>query len=167
MDAITGFFADETNVAFVAFALFFAVLLYLKVPGMIMSALDNRREAIAKELHDARRMREEAEALLASYEAKRAAAEADAKAIVDHAKEQAAAVVQETRAAMADAMKRREKQAEDRIAAAETKASDEVRAAAAEAAIAAAERMIRERMNDETQSVLVAEGATELKRKFG
>ena len=158
---------DATFVAFIAFALFFAVMLYLKVPGMIMASLDTRREAIAKELHDARRLREEAEALLASYEAKRAAAEADAKAIVDHAKEQAAAVVEETRAAMAEAMKRREKQAEDRIAHAETKATDEVRAAAAEAAIAAAERMIRERMNDATQSALVAEGASELKRKFG
>jgi len=29
------------------------------------------------------------------------------------------------------------------------------------------ERMIRERMNDSTQSALVAEGASELKRKFG
>jgi F-type H+-transporting ATPase subunit b len=158
---------DATFIALVAFAMFFAVLIYLKVPRMIMSSLDTRREGIAKELHDARKLREEAEALLASYEAKRAAAEADAQAIVDHAKEQAAAVVEETRAAMADAMKRREKQAEDRIAAAETKATDEVRAAAAEAAIAAAERMIRERMNDATQSALVAEGATELKRKFG
>jgi F-type H+-transporting ATPase subunit b len=166
MDAVTGFFQDETNVAFVAFALFFAVLIYLKVPGMILSALDTRRDAIAKELHDARKLREEAEALLASYQAKRAGAEADAKAIVDHAKEQAAAVVEQTRAAMAEAMKRREKQAEDRIAQAETKASDEVRAAAADAAIAAAERMIRERMNEATQSALVAEGAGELKRKF-
>ncbi|MBS0385374.1 MAG: ATP F0F1 synthase subunit B [Proteobacteria bacterium] len=158
---------DATFIAFVAFAIFFVLMIYLKVPGMVLTALDNRRETIAKELHDARRMREEAEALLASYEAKRAAAEADAKAIVDHAKEQAAAVVEETRAAMAEAMRRREQQAEDRIAAAETKASDEVRAAAAEAAIAAAERMIRERMNDATQSALVAEGASELKRKFG
>jgi F-type H+-transporting ATPase subunit b len=158
---------DATFIAFVAFALFFALIIFLKVPGMILSSLDTRSQAIAKELHDARRLREEAEALLASYEAKRAAAEADAKAIVDHAKEQAAAVVEETRAAMADAMKRREMQAEDRIAQAETKATDEVRAAAADAAIAAAERMIRERMNDTTQSALVAEGASELKRKFG
>jgi F-type H+-transporting ATPase subunit b len=158
---------DATFVAFVAFALFFALITFLKVPGMILKSLDTRSEGIAKELHDARRMREEAETLLASYEAKRAAAEADAKAIVDHAKEQAAAVVEETRAAMAEAMKRREKQAEDRIARAETKATQEVRAAAAEAAIAAAERMIRERMSDATQSALVAEGASELKRKFG
>jgi F-type H+-transporting ATPase subunit b len=168
MDAITGFFADETNVAFVAFVLFFGVLVYLKVPGMIMGALDKRSEAIAKELHDARKLREEAERLLADYKAKQAAAEADAKAIVDHAKEQAAAVVEETRAAMQAALQRREQQANDRIAQAGRKAADDVRQASVDAAIAAAEKLIRERMNADAQSALVAEGAAEMtKRKFG
>lgn len=160
-------FADATNIAFLAFALFFVLLMFLGVPGMIMSALDARSQAIAKELHDARRLREEAEKLLAEYQAKRAQAEAEAKAIVETAKEQAAAVAEETRQSMQAAMARREKQVDDRIANAETKAVDEVRAAATEAAIAAAERMIRERMNDETQAALVAEGVGEMKRKFG
>lgn len=159
---------DATFFAFVAFAIFFVVLFWLKVPGMIVAALDARSNEIAKELHEARRLREEAEKLLAEYEGKRAAAEAEAKAIVETAKEQAAAVAEETRQSMQTAMARREKQAEDRIASAETKATDEVRAAAAEAAIAAAERMIRERMNDDAQSGLVAEGVSEMtKRKFG
>lgn len=158
---------DATFIALVAFVIFFAVLVWLKVPTMILSALDARSQAIAKELHEARRLREEAERLLADYQAKRAAAEAEAKTIVDAAKEQAAAVAEETRQQMAAAMARREKQAEDRIAAAETKASDEVRAAAAEAAIAAAERMIRERMSDQAQAGLVQDGVADLKRKFG
>jgi F-type H+-transporting ATPase subunit b len=158
---------DATFFAFVAFAAFFVVLVLLGVPGMILSALDARSQAIAKELHDARRMREEAEKLLADYQAKRAQADAEAKIIVDTAKEQAAAVAEETRQSMMAAMARREKQVDDRIANAETKAVDEVRAAAAEAAIAAAERMIRERMNDDTQAALVEEGVGEMKRKFG
>jgi F-type H+-transporting ATPase subunit b len=158
---------DATFFAFVAFAAFFVVLVLLGVPGMILSALDARSQAIAKELHDARRMREEAEKLLADYQAKRAQADAEAKIIVDTAKEQAAAVAEETRQSMMAAMARREKQVDDRIANAETKAVDEVRAAAAEAAIAAAERMIRERMNDDTQSALIEEGVGEMKRKFG
>ena len=158
---------DATFFAFVAFAIFFVVLILLGVPGMIMSALDARSQAIAKELHDARRMREEAEKLLADYQAKRAQADAEAKTIVDTAKEQAAAVAEETRQSMMAAMARREKQVDDRIANAETKAVDEVRAAAAEAAIAAAERMIRERMNDDTQAALIEEGVGEMKRKFG
>jgi F-type H+-transporting ATPase subunit b len=159
---------DATFVALLALALFMGLLVWLKVPGMILTALDARSAAIAKELHEARRLREEAEKLLADYQAKRAAAEAEAKAIVDTAKEQAAAVAEETRKSMVAAIARREKQAEDRIASAETKASDEVRAAAAEAAIAAAERMILERMNDDAQAGLVSEGVAEMnKRKFG
>jgi F-type H+-transporting ATPase subunit b len=159
---------DATFFAFVAFAIFFVVLIWLKVPGTIMSALDARSAEIAKELHEARCLREEAEKLLADYQAKKATAEAEAKAIVASAKEQAAAVAEETRQSMMAAMARREKQADDRIASAGTKASDEVRAAAAEAAIAAAERLIRERMNDSAQAGLVADGVSEMtKRKFG
>lgn len=158
---------DATFIALVAFLLFFAVMIWLKVPGMIMGALDARSAEIAKELHEARRLREEAEKLHADYVAKHKAAEAEAKAIVDTAKEQAALVAEETRTAMVAAMARRERQADDRIAAAGTKAADEVRAAATDAAIAAAERMIRERMNDEAQAALVRDGAADLARKFG
>jgi F-type H+-transporting ATPase subunit b len=160
-------FQDATNIAFLGFALFFALMIYLKIPSMVMNMLDQRSQAIAKELHEARRLREEAEKLLADYQAKRAAAEAEAKAIVDSAKDQAAAVAEETRVSMQAAMARREKQASDRIASAESKAAEEVRAAAAEAAIAAAERMIRERMNDGAQTALVQEGVAEMGRKFG
>jgi len=155
-----------TEIAFLALVLFFGLLVYLKVPAMILGGLDKQRQAIADELHDARRMREEAEKLLAEYEAKRVAAETEAKAIVDAAKEQAAAVAEETRQSMMAAMARREKQAEDRIKSAETKATDEVRAAAAEAAIAAAEKLIRESMSDKAQAALVASGASDLKRNF-
>lgn len=158
---------DATFIALLAFAIFFAAMIALKVPAMVMNALDARSQAIAKELHDARRLREEAEKLLAEYQAKHAAAEEEAKAIVAHAKAQAVAMAEEIRASMSAAIQRRERQAEERIANAGQKASDEVRAAAAEAAIAAAERMIRERMNDATQSALVSEGVGEMGRKFG
>lgn len=157
---------DATFVAFIAFAAFFALMVWLKVPAMVLGMLDTRSAEIAKELHEARRLREEAEKLHADYLAKHQAAEAEAKDIVATAKEQAAAVAEETRASMIAAMARRERQADDRIAAAGTKAADEVRAAAAEAAIAAAERMIRERMNDGAQAGLVQDGVADLKRKF-
>ena len=156
-----------TEIAFVSLLLFIGLLVYLKVPAAIMGALDSKSQAVAKELHDARKLREEAEALLAEYEAKRAAAEAEAKAIVESAKEQAALVAEETRASMTAAIQRREQQAEDRIAQAEARATSEVRAAATEAAINAAEKLIRERLTDKAQSALVTEGVAELGRKFG
>jgi F-type H+-transporting ATPase subunit b len=155
-----------TEIAFLALVLFFALMVYLKVPTMVLGMLDKRRDEIARELHEARRLREEAEKLLAEYQAKRAGAEAEAKTIVETAKEQAAAVAEETRASMMAAMARREIQAEDRIKSAETKATDEVRAAAAEAAITAAEKLIRERMSDATQGALVSQAVGDLKHNF-
>ena len=101
---IAGIEIDATFIALVAFVLFFAVVIYLKVPGMVLKALDDRSQTIAKDLHDARKLREEAEKLLADYKAKQAAAEVEAKSIVEHAKEQAAAVAEETRAAMAEGL---------------------------------------------------------------
>ena len=158
---------DATFIALIAFLMFLGLMLYLKVPSMAMNALDARSQAIGKELHEARRLREEAEALLAQYEAKRAAANAEAETIVAHAKEQAAALAEETRVQMKAAIERREQQAKDRIAQAEQKATADVRAAAADAAIAAAERLLRQRMTPDAQSRLIAEGAKELARTFG
>src|SRR5262245_59891097 len=98
--SIFGYEIDATFVALLAFVLFFIVLIWLKVPGMLINALDARSQAIAKELHEARRLREDAERLLAEYQAKQAAAEVEAEAIVAHAKEQAAALAAETREQM-------------------------------------------------------------------
>ncbi len=158
---------DATFIALIAFLLFFAVLIYFKVPGMILKALDERSQAIGKELHEARRLREEAEALLKSYQAKHAAAETEAAAIVAHAKEQAEAVAEEIREQTAAAMARRERQAEERIAQAQAKAEADLRAAAAEAALAAAEKMLRDGLDAGAQTQLISQGVSELQRKFG
>lgn len=158
---------DATFIAFLAFTIFFIIAIYLKVPGMVMKSLDDRSAAIAKELHDTRRLREEAEKLLAEYKAKHAAAEAEAQTIVAHAKEQAAAMAADIRAQMKDAMARREQQATDRIRQAEERAVAEVRAASIDAAIANAESTLRTRMSDGEQAKLVQEGVVDLGRKFG
>ena len=52
----------------VAFVAFLLILLYYKVPTLIAKSLDDRAEAIRKELDEARRLREEAQSLLADYQ---------------------------------------------------------------------------------------------------
>jgi F-type H+-transporting ATPase subunit b len=56
---------DSTFWAFIALLLFIALIVYLKVPGMIGRSLDERAENIKKELEEARTLREEAQQLLA------------------------------------------------------------------------------------------------------
>ncbi len=55
---------------FLGLLVFVGILVYMKVPGMLMAALDKRADKIRDELEEARRLREEAEALLANYKEK-------------------------------------------------------------------------------------------------
>jgi F-type H+-transporting ATPase subunit b len=155
-----------TAVALAALIAFIILLLVVRAPAQLAGALDTRREAIAKELADARRLREEAEKLLAEHQERKIAAEAMAAELIEGAKLQARLLAEETREQMTKAIAQREKQAEERIAQAEAHATAQVRAAAADAALAAAEKMLREQIDAGGQSALVAEGVAQLGRKF-
>ena len=84
----------------VAFVVFLAILVYYKVPALIAKALDDRAEAIRKELDEARRLREEAQNLLADYQKKHRNVGQEAEAIVEQARREAEALAQETRASL-------------------------------------------------------------------
>lgn len=127
---------------FAALVVFIGVLIYLKVPGMAVAALDKRAEKIRAELDQARRLREEAEALLKEYERKRGEAESEAAAIVAQAKREAGALAEEARVRIEDYVVRRTKAVEARIAQAEQQAVTEVRSRAIDVATAAASRIL-------------------------
>ncbi len=126
----------------IAFVIFVGLLLYLKVPQMITGALDGRAARIRDDLAEAKRLRSEAEAMLAAYRDKAAAAAADAEHIVSTAHAEAATIVAEAHSAAEAVIARRTALAETKIAAAERSAEAAVRAQAADLATAAARRII-------------------------
>ncbi len=69
---------DATFWATVALVIFLGIMIYVKVPGMITKSLDDRADRIRDELEQARRLREEAQELLAEYQRKRKEAEKEA-----------------------------------------------------------------------------------------
>lgn len=146
------------------FAVFVMLLGYLGVHRKATGALDERIRKIEDELAEARRLREEAESVLASYKKKAADAETEAAAIVTQARLEADNLARETAARMADFVQRRQKQAEAKIAMAEAQATAEVRAAAAEAAVKAAESVIRSQTTGAAAADLVGKGIADLKR---
>ena len=81
----------------ISFVLFMAIVIWKGVPGLIGKALDQRATAIRTELDEARRLREEAQQLLADYQRKAREAEDEAKSIVEAAKREAEALASETR----------------------------------------------------------------------
>jgi F-type H+-transporting ATPase subunit b len=150
----------------VSFFLFVAGLLYLGVHKKLAAALDARAATIAKELEAAKRLREEAEKVLADYRRKQGDAVKETKAIIDLAAKEAEILAAETRRSMSEHFERRMKLAEDKIARAETEALREVREAAAAAAVAAAETVIAAKLTPEAADKLVKQGIDALKGKL-
>jgi len=61
----------------VAFAIFVGILIYVGVPKMLVGALDDRAKRVRAELDEARRLKEEAQKLLAVYQGKQRQAETE------------------------------------------------------------------------------------------
>ena len=156
----------ETVWVGVGFVLFFALLGYLGVHRTVLAGIDARGEKIAAELNEAKRLREEAEALLASFESKRKQAEADAAAIVAQAKNDAERMAQEAETKLAEFVKRRTAQAEQKIAQAEAQAAADVRAAAADAAVVASEAILRQQTTGAAGDNFVRAGLSNLKGRL-
>jgi F-type H+-transporting ATPase subunit b len=150
----------------VAFVVFLGGLIYLGVHEMALKYVDQRRDKIKAELDEARRLKEEAQALLAQYQRKQREAEQEAAAILAGATAEAGRMLAEAKAKMEEFVARRSKMAESKIAQAEAQALADVRAAAAEAAVGAAERILTQTVKGEVADRLVVKGIDDVKAKL-
>lgn len=144
--AATGPFVSLGNTNFVvlvSFLIFVGILLYAKVPGMVTGMLDARAAQIKAELEEARALREEAKAVLATYEKKKKDVAEQAERIVANARTEAMAAAEEAKAELKRSIARRLAAAEDKIAAAEKAAVREVRERAVSVAIETAAEILR------------------------
>jgi len=157
---------DATFWALVALIIFLGAMVYLKVPGMVTSALDKRADTIQKELDEARRLREEAQALLADYQRKGREAETEAEEIIEQAKREAEALTAESGKRLEEYVANRTRQAEEKIAQAEAQALQEVRALSADVAIAAAEKVLAAKVTGTTADTLIERSIGEVKSKL-
>ncbi|MBB5274644.1 F-type H+-transporting ATPase subunit b [Rhizobium rosettiformans] len=157
---------DATFWALVALVLFFVLIAYLKVPGMMAKALDERADKIRDELAEAKRLREEAQHLLAEYQRKRKEAEAEAAAIVAAAEREAAALTAEAKQKTEEFVARRNALSEQKIKQAETEAVNAVRAAAVDLAVAAAEKVLAKKADESVQQSLFKASVGEVKSRL-
>jgi F-type H+-transporting ATPase subunit b len=147
-------------------AIVFVALVGRKVFGALAGGLDARAARIRGELDEARRLREEAEKLVAEYRAKQQQAAAEADAIVAHATAEAERIAAQSARDLELALERRQHTAEERIAQAEAKALDEVRAVAIDVAIAAAREVITAQIDARRGGVLIDEAIVALPQRL-
>ena len=157
---------DATFFALVGLVLFLAGMVYLKVPGMITRSLDDRAEKISDELADARRLREEAQQLLAEYQRKRKEAEKEAESIIASAEHEAKALEADAQKKTEEYVARRTALAEQKIAQAESQAVQEVKSSAVDLAIAATETILSSKLSGKTAEDYFAKSLAEVEARL-
>jgi F-type H+-transporting ATPase subunit b len=150
----------------VAFIIFVGVLGYFGGHRRLVNSIDDRRDRIKAELDEARRLKAEAEALLATYRRKQQEAEREAQTIIASAKAEAERLAGEAEAKIEEFVVRRTKMAEGKIAQAEAQALADVRSAATEVAVAAAEAILTHSVKGKVADDLLAKGIADLKAKL-
>ena len=143
-----------------------AIILYRRVPALIASALDRRADAISKELESVKRLREEAETVLINYRERAESAGKEAANILNETRAETDRFTEEARAQMQAQIERRGRQAHERIAQAEANAMAEIRALAADAAVAAAQKLIAARLGEQKAASLITQSINDLPSKL-
>ena len=167
--AASGPFFSLYNTNFVvtiAFVCFVSVVLYLGVPKMLAKMLDARADGIRADLEEAKSLREEAKALLASYEKKQAEVQAQADRILEAARVEAAAAAEQAKADIVTSVARRLVAAEEQIASAEASAVKEVRDQAIVVAVGAARDIIASQMTAADGNSLIDDAITQVGAKL-
>jgi F-type H+-transporting ATPase subunit b len=151
----------------IALVVFFAILVVLKViPGALFSALDGHAAKIQAELDEARRLREEAAALLASVHAQHEEAHRQADEMIANAKAEAKTARAEAKIKLDEQIARRAQMAERKIANAEAQATAEVKAAAGELAAQLAEQVLVARLAGAKSDPLVDKAIAQVGAKL-
>lgn len=167
--AASGPFFSLRNTDFIVllgFLVFVGILVYYKVPALLGGMLDKRAETIRSELDEARKLREDAQEILASYERKQREVHAQADRIVAEARAEAAAAAVEAKAELERSIARRLAAAEDQIAAVEASAIRDVRDRAIGIAIAAARDVIAAQMTAAEGNKLIDEAIATVDAKL-
>ena len=145
--AASGPFFSLRNTDFIvtiAFLIFVGILVYFKVPQIVGGLLDKRAEGIRADLEEAKRLREEAQEIYATYERRQREVKGQADEIVANAKREAIAQADKAKADLEASIQRRLKAAEDQITSAENDAIRAVRNSAVATAVAAAGEVLRQ-----------------------
>jgi len=152
--------------AFAGLVIFLGIVIYMKVPGAIGKNLDKRASDITGELEQAKKLREEAQQLLAEYQRKRNEAEEEAASIISSAEKEATQLREEAKVKTKDYIARRTALAEQKIGQAETEAINEVRASAVNLAVAAAEKLMADKVDAKASGDIFKSSLGELKSQL-
>jgi F-type H+-transporting ATPase subunit b len=132
----------------------------------ILTRLDARAVRIRDELETARRLREEAQEALATFQKQQREAAAEAEAILAHARTEAEHIAAQAARNLEETLERRQRLAKERIAQEEAKALAEIRAITVDVAISAARQAIVAELDERRGAALIDAAIAELPKQL-
>jgi F-type H+-transporting ATPase subunit b len=136
------------------------------VSRTIVGALDGHAAKVRAELDEAKRLREEAQSLLAEHKRQLAAGQDHARSISEQARRETERQAERHRAELEASLARRTEQALGRIAQEEARAVQDVRNQAATLAIRTTRRLLADQVDSKHAQVLVDRAIEEAGRKL-
>lgn len=158
-------FQDPSFWVGLAFILAIA-LIYKPAAKAISASLDTRANAIRVQIEEARKLREDAQALLAEYQRKQRDAMAEAEKIIQLAKEEAVRMRADAEEDLTRSIERRKRQALERIAQTEAQAIAQVRNTAVDVALEAAEGLMRDSISPAQAQAMIDSAVAELPKRL-
>lgn len=149
----------------ISFVLFVAAV-FKPVGKVICASLDNRSLKIQKDLDEALRLKEEAQALLASYQRKQKEAAEEAHKILENAKTESERLLADAEKKLEENLNKKIQLAMQKIANYEHSVMQEVRNNSIDLAINTVRRLIEESLNKKISDDLVSRAVAEMNSKL-
>ncbi|MEZ7812082.1 MAG: F-type H+-transporting ATPase subunit b [Paracoccaceae bacterium] len=161
------FSLSNTNfIVLLSFLLFVGVLMRFKVPHKLVGLLDARAAQIKTDLEEARALRDEAKAILGSYDRKQKEMYEQSERIVRSAREEATTAAKQAKADLKLSIARRLASAEERIATAEAAAVREVRETAVNVAVSAAADLLSTQITAKDAAASIDDAINQVRAKL-
>jgi len=144
----------------------FIALVYKPVGKILCDALDARANKIQSELQEALKLKEEAQALLSSYQRKQQEVAKDAENIIIEAEAEAKRIAKESEAALDEALNKRVEVAMQKVAAYEASVLQQVKHNSVDIAISTVRQLINENLTKDMAQELVSKSVADLGRKL-
>lgn len=161
------FSLSNTNfIVLVSFLLFIGVLLRFKVPHKLVGLLDARAAQIKGDLEEARALRDEAQAILGSYDRKQKEMHEQSERIIATARDEVSLAAKQAKADLKQSIARRLASAQERITTAEVAAVREVRETAVNVAVAVAADLLAQQMTADAAAASIDASIDQVQSKL-
>ena len=150
----------------ISFFIFFAVLIYLKVPQKVNNLLSNQINSIRSELKEAERLKVEAKNILSNYESKIDESKKEVQEIINLAKKNSETIILEKTKNFHHMMENKKRSAEQKIFQMKENALREIKSISVKISMETVEHLIKNSIDKSKLEKIYSKSLEQIKTSF-